>query len=229
MKKLSVALPKKLVTFGLIYLVLQLLVIPQGITTVNFLLGNPLSVSQMNFIFFALNFIVITVVFCDFLLQNFKVLLSSPWRLLRYAGAGLVLYYVASILLGNLILWISPDFANVNDQSIAQLTKENYTLMSIGTVLLVPVVEEMLYRGIIFGGLFPKKPILAYLVSTALFSVIHILAYIGSFAPLQLLLCFVQYLPAGLCLAWAYEKADSIWAPILIHIAVNQIGNNSMR
>ena len=46
---------------------------------------------------------------------------------------------------------------------------------------------------------------------------------------LELFLSFLQYVPAGLCLAWSYEKADSIWAPILIHIAVNQMGNLAMR
>ena len=36
-------------------------------------------------------------------------------------------------------------------------------------------------------------------------------------------MAFLQYLPAGLCLAWAYTKADTIFAPILIHAAVNAV------
>jgi membrane protease YdiL (CAAX protease family) len=39
----------------------------------------------------------------------------------------------------------------------------------------------------------------------------------------------VQYLPAGLALAWAYEKADTIWAPILMHMTINQISITFMR
>ena len=36
-------------------------------------------------------------------------------------------------------------------------------------------------------------------------------------------MAFLQYLPAGLCLAWAYTKADTIFAPILIHAIINAV------
>ncbi len=229
MKNLSVTLSKKAITFGLIYWAVQIIALPQALTRGNWILGNPFSISELNFIFFVLNFIVITVAFRDFLIQNFKILLQNPWRVLRYAGAGLVLYWVTSFLVNFVILLISPEFFNVNDQSIAEMTQENYVLMGVGTVLLVPVAEETLYRGVIFSSLYQKKPVLALCVSTLLFSVIHILGYVGTFEPLQLLLCTVQYIPAGLILAWSYTKADCIWAPILIHIAVNQASNLSMR
>ena len=60
-----------------------------------------------------------------------------------------------------------------------------------------------------------------YILSALVFCAIHVISYIGSADPLTLVLCFVQYLPASLCLAWAYTEADNIFAPILIHIAVN--------
>lgn len=229
MKRLSVSLPKKLITFGLIYIALQLFVLPPALTWGNWLLGSPLSVTSLNFVFFALNFLVITVVYRDFLIKNFKTLVRNPWQTFRFAGAGLILYWIASYAVSYLIIKIYPDFFNANDMSISQMTKENFTLMSIGTIILVPVVEETLYRGVVFGGIFDKSSVLAYVVSTELFSVIHILAYVSTYTPLQLLLSFIQYLPAGICLAWSYKKADSIWAPILIHIAVNQVGTYSMR
>ena len=227
MKKLSVSLSKKEVIFGILYMLAQIFVLPPLITWGNWLLGNPLSVSQMNFVFFALNFIVITVVYRHFLIDNFKMLLKNPWRIFRYAGAGLVLYWLGNILVSYLIIWLSPSFSNA--QSIAEMTQDNVILMSVGTVLLVPVVEEALYRGVLFGSLYQKNAALAYVLSTVLFSSIHIIGYLGTYAPLELCLAFLQYVPAGLCLAWSYQKADSIWAPILIHIAVNQMGNLAMR
>ena len=222
-------MPKSFITFGLIYIALQLLVLPLALTWGNWLLGSPLNETSLNFVFFALNFIVVTVAYRDFLIQNFKNLLLRPWLVLRFAGAGLMLYWVASFAVSFLILKIYPDFFNANDISISQMVTENFALTSFGTIILVPVVEETLYRGVVFGGIFQKSPVLAYIISTAVFSMIHLLGYISIYTPLQLLLCFVQYLPAGIILAWAYEKSDSIWAPILIHIAVNQIGTYSMR
>ena len=58
---------------------------------------------------------------------------------------------------------------------------------------------------------------------------IHVMGYIGQFDWLTLVLCFLQYIPAGLWLAWAYEKSDSIFAPMLIHTAINAIGIYAMR
>ena len=55
------------------------------------------------------------------------------------------------------------------------------------------------------------------------------MGYFGVYTPMQLLISFLSYLPAGFCLGWAYEKADTIFAPILIHAAVNAIGIYGMR
>ena len=229
MKKLSVSLSKKEVVFGILYTLAELLVLPSLLTWGNWLLGSPLSVTQLNFVFFALNFIIITVAYRRFLIENFKTLLQNPWRVLRFAGAGLLLYWVGNFFVSLLVVLLSPDFVNANDQSIQQLTQDNVILMTLGTVFLVPVVEENLFRGVLFGSLYAKNRFWAYAVSTAVFSAIHIVSYLGVYSPLELLLSFLQYVPAGLCLAWSYQKADSIWAPILIHIAVNQMGTLAMR
>lgn len=229
MKRFSIDIPNKLLRFGVFYLSIELLVLPLALRWGNLLLGSPMSVTSLNFIFFAVNFIVITAVYRDFLIENFKVFLRNPWRLFRFAGAGLMLYWIVSFVVSYGIMKLYPGFFNANDMSVSQMTKENYTLMSIGTIILVPVVEETLFRGVIFGGTYRKNPIVAYAISTALFSIIHILPYVHIYSSIQLLLCFIQYLPAGICLAWSYEKADSIWAPILIHTAVNQVGTYFMR
>ena len=229
MNNLSVSLNKKEVIFGVIYMLVQLFVLPSLLTWGNWLLGSPLSVVQLNFVFFALNFIVITVAYRRFLIENLKMLVKHPWWVLRFAGAGLLLYWVGNFLVSMLIMQLSPSFTNANDQSIMELTQDNVILMSVGTVLLVPVVEETLYRGVLFGAIYRKNAFLAYTLSTVVFSSLHIIGYLGVYSPLELLLSFLQYVPAGLCLAWSYQKSDSIWAPILIHIAVNQMGNLAMR
>ena len=97
----------------------------------------------------------------------------------------------------------------------------DYVPMIIGTMFLVPVAEEVLYRGLIFQSLYSNNHTLGYILSALIFCAIHVISYIGAADPLTLVLCFIQYLPASLCLAWAYTEADNIFAPILIHIAVN--------
>jgi len=44
-----------------------------------------------------------------------------------------------------------------------------------------------------------------------------------------IILCFLQYLPAGFALAWCYRRSGSIFASILVHMTVNQMGMLLMR
>ena len=229
MTKLSVTPSDKETFSGLIYLSIQLVVLPALLIFINESFGLPLSEVQINFIFFCIDFLCVTLIFRRFLLASAKHAFENLSRCLRYAFIGLLLYWGGSILLSFIILSIYPDFFNVNDQSIMELTEQNQTLMGIGTVLLVPVVEETLYRGVVFGGLYRRNPVAAFAVSALVFSALHVVGYIGSYEPLHLCMCFLQYIPAGLALAFAYAKADTIWAPILMHMTINQIGILVMR
>lgn len=229
MKKLMIAMRPIETILGLIYIAVQIFVLPFLLIIVNAWLPTPFSAAALNFISFAINFICITAIFHRYLIDAAKQILLAPWQFLRCCGQGLLLYWLGSFLINLLIVALDPEFSNVNDNSIAQMTNQNYILMSVGTVLLVPVVEETLYRGVVFGQLYRKNPLVGYIVSTAIFSALHVVSYIGLYDPIRLILCFVQYWPAGICLAWSYVQSDTIWAPILIHITINQIGMLSMR
>lgn len=229
MKKLSVTLTGKEQLLGWIYYPLQLLGIPFLITWVNLLLGEPLTESGLNFVYFTVNFLLVGVIFFHFLKENGRIALKDFWRCLRYAAVGLVLNWVLSFAVQFLIRSLDPGFFNVNDASISTMAQENYILIALGTVWLVPMAEETLYRGLMFGGLYNRSRFAAYAVSVCVFALVHVVGYIGQYAPLRLLMCFLQYLPAGIALGWTYAKTDTIWTPILMHIAFNQIGMTAMR
>ena len=229
MKSLSVKTTKWETVFGWIYFVLQLFLIPVALVLINGLLPHPLSVAGLNIVLFCLNFLCVTVIFRKFLWKSLQQSAKTPFLCLRAAFFGLMAYFLASFAISALVLFLRPDFRNVNDQAIREMTRENFTPMAICTVLLVPVAEESFFRGLIFQGLYNKSRVAAYLVSTLAFAAIHIVSYVGTYDMELLGLCLLQYLPAGLCLGWAYAKADSIWAPILMHITINQIGIFAMR
>ena len=229
MNKLSVTMTRAEKLIGWIYYPIQLFALPFVIALTNLLLGNPFSDSWINVIYFCLNFLFIILIFRSFLVKNVKTAIENPFRCLRYAVVGIIAYWLLSYVVQIFIAFADPEFFNVNDAYISDMVQENYSFLAFGTVFLVPVAEETLYRGLIFGQLYNRNRLAAYMISSAVFSVIHLLNYFGQYDPLLLALCFLQYLPAGLCLGWAYAKADSIWAPILMHITINQIGILSMR
>ena len=220
--------PRELL-IGFIYFLLQLMVIPGLIVAVDMILGYSMSEAVLNFICFSMNFTAVLVIFQKFLRNNWVPFRHRIWYALRWAGIGLVIYMVANTLFGWLVLLVDPEFANVNDAAILTMVQDNYVLMTIGTVVLVPVAEECFYRGLIFRGIYDRSPVLAYAVSMVIFSLAHVLGYALTVDFGTLILCFLQYLPAGFALAWSYRKSGSIFTSILIHMSVNQMGMLLMR
>ena len=227
--KLSISMTRRESLMGWCYFLFSMFVLPLAIGLAGSLLGLSLSVSTVNIIYFVINFVSVVGIFHKFLWTCVKAAVASPWRCLRFAAVGFVLYYAGMILISEGILLIEPDFININDASIGDMAQENYPLFAFATIWLVPVAEEVFHRGLVFHGLQRKNRALAYCVSSLVFASIHVIGYVGLYDWKTLCLCLVQYLPAGIALAWAYEKADTIAAPILMHITINQIGISAMR
>ena len=226
--KLSISMTRRETLLGCCYLLLSMLVLPNLIGIFGYLLK--LSLTEINILFFFLNFIAAVGIFHRFLWEALKVARARPLRCLGFALGGIFIYFAGMLLITVVIMpWVGPDFSNLNNDTVLELAKERTWLFSFATVLWVPITEELLYRGVIFQGLYRKNSMLAYGLSMALFSAIHILSYIGTADWKTLLVCFIQYLPAGLALAIAYERSDTIVTPIFIHIIINLIGILAMR
>lgn len=201
----------------------QFLLLGEVLAWINVRLQNPLNLAELNFTFYLVNFIAILLIFHDFLGRALKQATRHPALLCQAVILGLAAYYASCRVMDWGISQLAPGYSNYNDQAISNMVNGNYFLMAVGTVVLVPPVEECLFRGLIFRNLYGKSRWAAYIVSIAAFAIIHILGYIGRYEPLELVMAFLQYLPAGLCLAWAYTKADTIFAPILIHTIINAV------
>ena len=100
------------------------------------------------------------------------------------------------------------------------ISRENFLWVALYISICNSFLEELLFRGILFRSVFQKSPVLAYILSMAAFSMIHLLGYdypsLGHWG-----LAFVQYLPAGFFFAFAYHRSGSIYSAILAHMANN--------
>ena len=216
-------------SLGWRYLLFQVVFLSRLLSLVLYVLRINTSDVFLNLLYFSANFAVAIFCFRRFWRETFSGVWKSLPRIIVFAFAGFGAFRVVSIAMEILIPFIDPNFVNVNDLSIQALFQEGFWPMAVGTVVLVPVAEEVFHRGCVFGGLLGRNPVAAYVVSAVVFSLIHINGYIGIIPPQALLLCFLQYLPAGLCLAAAYQLSGSILTPILIHSAVNIIEILTMR
>ena len=225
----SHCLNSKELRWGAVYLLFDVVFLAFILQYLNLLLPTPLPQSMVNFLFFSINFGAVVLIFRKYLSAQLKLLPDVIGKVLGVAAVGLFVYWTMNFLLVQVLLAIDPGFFSINDVTVQSLVAEDYALMFIGTVILVPITEECLFRGLLFRGFYDRSPVLAWLLFIMLFSAVHVMNYLGIYPARTIFLCFLQYLPAGICLAGAYRISGSIFCPILIHAAVNFLGVMALR
>ena len=215
--------------FGTCWLVFQTLFFSTVLQLLNLLLPKPLPQITVNFIYFCVNFAVTVLIFRTYLLGQIRLIPEVIDKVLCLVIIGFAAYMATNFLLMQILFAMDAGFTSVNDVTVQYLVSEDYAVMFFSTVFLAPITEETLFRGLLFRGLHDRSPVLAWIMSVTLFSLVHILGYIGAYPFHTLLLCFVQYLPAGIVLATAYRLSGSLLAPILIHALVNFFGMMALR
>ena len=66
---------------------------------------------------------------------------------------------------------------NPNNKALMDIANDNPRALMGLIVFVAPIVEEVLFRGVLFGSIRPKNRIIAYAVSMCLFSFYHIWKY----------------------------------------------------
>ena len=226
---MTISMKKHEKTLGWIFLALTPLGLPMLVVYLCQLLHLQLDDAQLNVMLFAVNFVLTVLIFHRFLIKSIGLGFLRPGRTFLWMGIGFGAYNLGSSLVMLLIMWLVPDFVNANDANIASMLREHFWPMALGIVVLVPVTEETLYRGLVFGTLRRRSRWLAYVISICAFSALHVVGYIGTLSPLHLLISFLQYLPGAAALALVYDKSESIWPGILIHATINLLALLSMR
>lgn len=188
-----------------------------------------LSDSSINCILFVSNFLFMCLALHGFLRKNLKNAAKKWAQTLLWFILGLALYFLSTGVLQYLVNALFPSFSNLNDGHVNAQLDAAPVLATVSVAFLAPVAEELLYRGLLFRGLYSSSRAAAWCVSAGLFSLSHVLGYLGLYGPEHALIAFVLYLPAGTCLNLAYRKSGNIITPMLMHIAINITGLVLMR
>ena len=185
------------------------------------LLGLHLTDLQINVCYFVINCIMVWVIFHHFLIRSFHGI--RFWELVQALILGFVLYYAGNFVFALIMEWLNIDITSYNDETVMMLAEQSRAAMIICAVILAPLVEETLVRGLLFGVIRRKSRIAAYVVSIVFFAVIHVWQYLLAYDFKSVLFAALQYIPAGIALGWTYEKSNTIWAPIFLHMVINAI------
>lgn len=137
---------------------------------------------------------------------NFKKPVGAK-KIAVLAALGIALNYITIAVLMLLPDSIMSGYA----ESSSVLDTENGILTMIGTAIAAPIIEEVIFRGLIFDRLKKGMPVvLAGIISAVAFGLAH-----GQI----IWICYAGIL--GLILAYVYHKTGSIKATIAIHMAYN--------
>lgn len=178
-----------------------------------------LPVAESNVVYYLISVLLGFALFSGLWKRNLDRLLTRPGRNLVSVAAGLA----AWIALDLLVRQIPLPVRNPNESGYALEYLLSPRATGLIVVVLMPMVEELLFRGVLFGGVRRYSRGAAYLLSAGLFALYCVWQFAFSYGRLDLryLLLAVQYLPAGVLLSWCYERGGSLWSAVLLHMAVN--------
>ena len=163
------------------------------------------------------SFIAVLCVFYNFLYRSrCKVVRLLTTALLGYLALNGISYFWQLLL-----SFLPVSLNNLNQESVEASMHYEPLTMALQVAILAPVVEELLVRGSIFAPLCKKSPLLAYIASMSVFSFLHIVSFIGYQPPAELLRSFLEYLPGGFVMCWAYQRTGTIWGSITLHSFCN--------
>jgi hypothetical protein len=133
----------------------------------------------------------------------------EPGTVIWVVSGTAALAFLSSEFLTSLpwLIEFSEGYQEVNDA----IQADTLLMQLLAAVVVGPILEELLMRGLLYGRLKDLMPAKAAIVCSAVaFGIIH-----GN------LVQGIHGFVVGLFLAWLMERFDNLWVPILAHMAAN--------
>ena len=159
----------------------------------------------------------------DLLIRSINELADNPGKVFKTIITTLPLMLLGSIVTNLLITQFTGQVEAENQSMIIDLYAQAPYLIVIQALLYAPIVEEIMFRGLIFGALSKKSMFLATLISSSLFGLAHVYNSVLS-GNLGDLWFFFTYALLGYFLNRAYIKSGSIVSSMALHFINNAIG-----
>jgi uncharacterized protein len=139
---------------------------------------------------------------------------SVSWRWLLAGTSIGLLGWAANVGISFAYVWLTGDASNPQEPLVnaAQESTLQFTLMLMLGALVVPLAEELLFRGILYTWLRRWGVAVAVGVSAIVFGLFHGVSVV---LPAAILL--------GVLTALIYEKSGSLWPAVMVHVANNAI------
>ena len=209
-------------TLGWIYLFIHVIALPLLIRMYDKAAGgvNP---ANANLVYYAFGVAFVAAVMLRYLRREFDALMDRLGWCIITALLALLVMYALNTAATLVLMLLEEVLNNPNNDMVAQLAREDFGAIKALSVFIAPIVEEVLFRGVLFGSLRERSRGWAYVVSVAAFGLYHVWQSALAAGDWTMLLYAVQYVPISVVLAWCYERSGSLWTGIFYHMGYNAI------
>lgn len=206
---------------GTIFFALYLLLLPlaagPAFSQAERLLGRQIDSGLQSALYYYVIFAVTVLIFRRFLVKTSRRFSENSHTARTTIAIGLAAMY------GLNLLFSSPSPAGLSDSAISSHASGAPLSTLLTVVFLAPFVEEVLFRGFLFGSLKDRNRTGAYAASCLLFALLHVWQFAVAGRDLSCFLRMPRYFVPGLVLAWAYDHSGTLWASVAIHAAANAL------
>ena len=180
--------------------------------------------TEINLAYYGVGLDYMLVLLRGFLRRSFDAALDAKGNFFVGVAGGYAVDIGLSFILSSVLLVLSLDLGMApNNEAILAGAAADRGKLAVMSVVMAPIVEEPLFRGLLFGCIRPRSRAAAYIVSALLFSLYHVWQFVFISGDFGLLIYCLLYLPVSIGLAWAYDRSGSIWAAMLMHGIVNAV------
>lgn len=144
--------------------------------------------------------------------------------LMKAVGVGVGLLLLVNLIFGGLIQLLFSLQTSANQEGLSKVQDLNPGMYFVTVAMLAPLVEEIVFRGVIFRVIRARSTFLiSAIISGVAFGFLHVFdsLFTGNYIDLVYI---VLYGAMGVIFAKAYEDTGSIYACVILHGAYNALG-----
>lgn len=214
---------KKRDLLAVIILLLGKYVIPYMIAfSLKYILRKDISSFQGQILDLAIviiTFVVIVILYKDRIICNIRDIFSKSF----FRNIWILLLSTLIVLLANITissLLINWGISSDNQEILVTELHNNYIIQFLSVVILAPVVEEAICRGVVFRIISKKSIILGVIISSVIYALLHIDFQLISDG-ISVLPLILPYFILGVGFAGVYYRTKNICYSVLMHMMIN--------
>lgn len=190
------------------------------------LFPRELLIKYIDPVFYGSFFLLTVIVFRKALLSAIKDFIGNAEKYLKASAVFFIITLV--LMVASAIILDSVGIGESSNQEALDEAVNRYGALQLVIICFIgPFVEEIFYRGILFGVLKGKgsnvvRSIVAVVITALIFAFSH--SSIRYFDVTDLL-ANIPIFMLGLTLTALYWKTDNILCPILVHVCINSFGS----